>query len=77
MKADKIVLPNGMEKTAKPHKVFRMTNGRYVSRAIRDFYESSYEIGDEVDLYRVNKKQTVEVYPGDTIVRIAGTHPIE
>ena len=75
MKADTITL-DGFEKTAKPRRVFRVSNGKIDSRAIRDFYESHLEVGDELDLYRVTKAQTVKVFPGDYIVRAAGTHVI-
>lgn len=75
MKAETIKL-DGFEKTSKPHRVFRVSNGKIESRAIRDFYESPLEVGDEVDLYRVTKAQSVKVYPGDIVVRMAGTHVI-
>ena len=75
MKADVIKL-DGFEKTASPRSIFRVSNGKIESRAIRDFYESRLEVGDKVDLYRAMKRQTVEVFPGDYIVRAAGTHVI-
>jgi hypothetical protein len=76
MKNDTIEL-EGFTKTAEPRKAFRISNGRTVTRAFRDFYDSPIEIGDLVDLYRSKKRQMVEVFPGDLIIRKAGSHPIE
>jgi len=75
MKADVIKL-DGFEKTASPRSIFRVSNGKIESRAIRDFYESNLQVGDKVDLYRVTKARTEKLYPGDYIVRAAGTHVI-
>ena len=75
MKADVIKL-DGFEKTAAPRSIFRVSNGKIESRAIRDFYESNLQVGDKVDLYRVTKARTEKLYPGDYIVRAAGTHVI-
>lgn len=65
---------DGFAKTTR--KVFRVSNGKVESRAIRDFFESDLEVGDMVDVYRVTRKQTVTVHPGDRIVRLEGTHVI-
>ena len=75
MKADVIKL-DGFEKTASPRSIFPVSNGKIESRAIRDFYESNLQVGDKVDLYRVTKARTEKLYPGDYIVRAAGTHVI-
>lgn len=76
MKQNDVIVLKGFEKTARPRKVFRVSNGRIETRAIRDFYESPLKAGDYVDMYRVTRKQTVEVFPGDLIIRRAGTHEI-
>ena len=65
---------DGFFKTVR--KVMRVSNGRVESRSIRDFYDSPLEAGDMVDLYRAKKRQFIEVFPGDLIVRKAGSHPI-
>jgi hypothetical protein len=75
MKAETIKL-DGMEKSAKAHTVFRVSNGKVESRAIRDFYDSRLEVGDKVDIYRVTKRQFIELMPGDYLVRKEGTHVI-
>lgn len=77
MKQSDVITLNGFEKTAKPRKVFRVSNGRVETRAFRDFFVSPYTTDDFVDLYRATKKQTVEVFPGDIIIRRAGTHEIK
>ena len=69
-------LGNGIEKSTTPKKVFRISNGKFESRAFRDFPDSRFEAGDLIDMYRVNKAQKIEVFPGDLIIRAAGTHEI-
>ena len=69
-------LGNGIEKSSTTKTVFRVSNGRVESRAFRDFPDSRFEAGDKIDMYRVNKAQKIEVFPGDILIRATGTHEI-
>lgn len=73
---DEIIQLENYEKLAKPRKVFRVSNGKVDSRAIRDFHDSPLAAGDLVDLYRVTRKHSAELYPGDVLIRKADTHVI-
>lgn len=73
---EEIIKLDGMDKSSRPHTVFRVSNGKVESRAIRDFYDSRLEVGDKVDIYRITKRQFIELMPGDYIVRKEGTHVI-
>lgn len=76
MKNKIIKLDCGIETTERPMKVFRVSNGKTESRAFRDFYESPYKAGDEVDIYRALDERAITVYNGDIIIRRAGTNKI-